>query len=136
MYLSLKSVPFSKDDETLVPEAGICTNCPKRTGFNTLLLGETDDACVDRTCFQRKLDSHVAQRIKQMPDLAMISDQYNTTGESPVLPGRSYVEVIARKTKKGRDTRPEQRLCSHLKAAIHVDGLHKGHLVKVCAAAS
>jgi ParB family transcriptional regulator, chromosome partitioning protein len=40
VYLSLKSVPFSKDDETLVPEAGSCANCPKRTGFNTLLFSE------------------------------------------------------------------------------------------------
>jgi len=40
IYLSLKSVPFSKDDETLVPEAGSCANCPKRTGFNALLFSE------------------------------------------------------------------------------------------------
>jgi ParB family transcriptional regulator, chromosome partitioning protein len=40
LYLSLKSVPFSKEDETLLPEAGSCTNCPKRTGFNTLLFTE------------------------------------------------------------------------------------------------
>ena len=40
IYLSLKSVPFSKDDEMLVPEAGSCANCPKRTGFNTLLFSE------------------------------------------------------------------------------------------------
>jgi ParB family chromosome partitioning protein len=40
VYLSLKSVPFSKDDEALVPEAGSCANCPKRTGFNTLLFSE------------------------------------------------------------------------------------------------
>ncbi len=40
VYLSLKSVPFSKDDETLVPEAGSRANCPKRTGFNTLLFSE------------------------------------------------------------------------------------------------
>ncbi len=40
IYLSLKSVPFSKDDETLVPEAGSCANCPKRTGFSTLLFSE------------------------------------------------------------------------------------------------
>ena len=40
VYLSLKSVPFSKEDETLVPEAGSCANCTKRTGFNTLLFSE------------------------------------------------------------------------------------------------
>jgi ParB family transcriptional regulator, chromosome partitioning protein len=52
IYLSLKSVPFSKDDETLLPEAGSCANCPKRTGFNTLLFPEVrEDSCVDVTCF-------------------------------------------------------------------------------------
>src|SRR5260370_18220075 len=40
IYLSLKSVPFSKDDETLVPEAGSCANCPKRTGFNALFFSK------------------------------------------------------------------------------------------------
>jgi ParB family transcriptional regulator, chromosome partitioning protein len=40
IYLTLKSIPFSKDDESLVPGAGSCANCPKRTGFNSLLLSE------------------------------------------------------------------------------------------------
>src|SRR5580704_915635 len=63
IYLSLKSVPFSKDDETLLPEAGSCTNCPKRTGFNTLLFSEVrEDACADAVCFNRKLDMHITRR--------------------------------------------------------------------------
>src|ERR1700728_1345670 len=54
VYLSLKSVPFSKDDEALVPEAGSCANCPKRTGFNTLLFSEVrEDSCADAACFNR-----------------------------------------------------------------------------------
>ena len=43
VFLSLRSVPFSKEDETLLPEAGNCANCPKRTGFNTLLFSEVKD---------------------------------------------------------------------------------------------
>jgi ParB family chromosome partitioning protein len=39
ILLSLDSVPFDKADATLVPEAGSCGECPKRTGFNTLLFG-------------------------------------------------------------------------------------------------
>jgi type IV secretion system protein VirB10 len=39
ILLSLDSVPFDKNDATLVPEAGSCVECPKRTGFNTLLFG-------------------------------------------------------------------------------------------------
>ena len=37
ILLQLASAPFDKQDETLVPEAGSCVNCPKRTGFNKLL---------------------------------------------------------------------------------------------------
>jgi len=134
VYLSLKSVPFSKDDETLLPEAGSCTNCPKRTGFNTLLFSEVrQDSCSDAECFNRKLDHHIAQRMEQMPKLVMISEKYNLTEESPILPRRNYVEVIARKVRKGKDTRPEQRICNRLTPAIYADGLEKGRLVKVCA---
>jgi ParB family chromosome partitioning protein len=133
VYLSLKSVPFSKDDETLVPESGSCANCPKRTGFNTMLFSEVrEDSCADAACFNRKLDAHIAQRVAKVPNLVMISENYNSTGETPVLPRRSYVEVVTRKSKKGRNARPEEKLCSHLSPAIHADGMDKGRLVKVC----
>ena len=134
VYLGLKSVPFSKDDETLVPEAGSCTNCPKRTGFNTLLFSEVrEDSCADAACFNRKLDAHIAQRVAKVPNLVMVSENYHTAGETPVLPRRNYVEVVTRKSKKGRDARPEERLCGHLTPAIYTDGMDKGRLVKVCA---
>ena len=134
IYLSLKSVPFSKDDETLVPEAGSCANCPKRTGFNALLFSEVrEDSCADAGCFNRKLDAHVAQRVAKMPNLVQISENYNVTGETPILPRRNYVEVVTRKGKKGREARPEEKLCAHLTPAIHADGMDKGRLVKVCA---
>jgi ParB family chromosome partitioning protein len=134
VYLSLKSVPFSKDDETLVPEAGSCANCPKRTGFNTLLFSEVrEDSCADAACFNRKLDIHIAQRVTKIPNLVMISQDYNARDESPILPRRNYVEVVSRKNKKGKDARPEEKLCSHLAPAIHADGMNKGRLVKVCA---
>ena len=40
ILLELATAPFSKDDATLVPEAGSCHDCPKRTGHNTLLFEE------------------------------------------------------------------------------------------------
>ncbi len=136
IYLSLKSIPFSKEDETLVPEAGSCANCPKRTGFNRLLFSEVrenSDSCADAACFNRKLDAHIAQRVSKIPNLVQISQNYNATGDTPILARRNYVEVVTRKPKKGKDARPEQRLCDHLKPAIHADGMEKGRLVKVCA---
>jgi ParB family chromosome partitioning protein len=134
IYLSLKSVPFSKDDDALVPEAGSCANCPKRTGFNTLLFSEVrEDSCTDASCFNRKLDAHITQRVAKMPNLVMISENHNMTGETPILGRRNYVEVVTRKTKKGREARPEDKLCANLVPAIHADGMDKGRLVKVCA---
>ncbi|MGH9774219.1 MAG: ParB/RepB/Spo0J family partition protein [Candidatus Acidiferrales bacterium] len=134
VYLSLKSVPFSKEDETLLPEAGSCANCPKRTGFNTLLFSEVkDDSCSDAGCFNRKLDAHITQRMEKMPNLVLISEKFTIEGETPIIPRRNYVEVVTRKAKKGNEARPEQRLCDHLKPAIYADGMEKGRLVKVCA---
>src|SRR5258708_7169868 len=134
VYLALKSAPFSKDDESLVLEAGSCANCPKRTGFNSLLFSEVrEDSCADAACFNRKLDAHIAQRVTKMPNLVTITQNYDVTGDTPVLARRNYVEVVTRKPKKGKDARPEQRLCDHLKPAIHADGMQKGRLIKVCA---
>src|ERR1700733_5887211 len=134
VYLSLKSVPFSKDDETLVPEAGSCANCSKRTGFNTLLFSEVrEDSCADATCFNRKLDAHIAQRVSKMPSLVQISENRKSTGETPILGRRNYVEVVTRRGKKRREARPDEQPCSHLTTAIHADGIDKGRLVKVCA---
>jgi hypothetical protein len=46
VLLELASAPFDKQDETLVPEAGSCANCPKRTGFNKLLFPDVrKDSC-------------------------------------------------------------------------------------------
>jgi ParB family transcriptional regulator, chromosome partitioning protein len=62
VLLDLADAPFSKDDAKLVPEAGSCVDCSKRTGHNTLLFeGMTThaDRCSDPKCFSVKLDQHV-----------------------------------------------------------------------------
>jgi ParB family chromosome partitioning protein len=40
---------------------------------------------------------------------------------------------VTRNGKKGRDARPEEKLCAHLTPAIHTDGMSKGRLLKICA---
>ena len=40
ILLELAAAPFSKEDAQLVPEAGSCVDCPKRTGHNTLLFAD------------------------------------------------------------------------------------------------
>lgn len=51
-------VPFDTKDEFLVPEAGACGPCAKRTGNAKDLFGdiEGDDTCTDPVCFRTKTD--------------------------------------------------------------------------------
>jgi ParB/RepB/Spo0J family partition protein len=55
--LRLASAPFDTTDGTLVPAAGPCGACPKRTGCQRGLFAddvEDDDLCTDRACFDAK----------------------------------------------------------------------------------
>jgi ParB family chromosome partitioning protein len=96
VLLSLDSVPFDKSDATLVPEAGSCAECPKRTGFNTLLFGEMGsqhDQCSDSGCYQAKMAAHVERKIAAKPKLVQISTAYGTRSEGAVLPRSRYVAL-------------------------------------------
>lgn len=59
----LDHAPFSLSDETLLPEAGPCTTCPKRTGANPDLFGDVGnaDVCTDPVCFAAKKDAFRAR---------------------------------------------------------------------------
>ncbi len=134
VYLRLKSVPFSKEDDTLLPDAGSCASCPKRTGFNTLLFSDVrEDSCTDAACFNRKLDAHIARRKEKMPELVLISNEFSAPDGAPILTRRNYVEVVAQKGKGQRDSQPWNRTCNNIKTAIHTDGVDKGRLARVCA---
>lgn len=69
IYLDLQGAPFKKDDAALLPEAGACTACPKRTGFNPSLFPEVKkhDSCLDRECFQKKLNAFVQIKLAEAP---------------------------------------------------------------------
>lgn len=57
--LSLASAPFPPADETLLPAAGSCAACPKRTGNNPDLFGDVGraDVCTDPGCFAAKKEA-------------------------------------------------------------------------------
>ena len=61
ILLILKQAPFNKRDAQLIPAAGSCVDCPKRTGHNKLLFADVrEDACTDPTCYAAKLCSSYA----------------------------------------------------------------------------
>ena len=64
--LRLKEAPFSQSDATLVPEAGACKACPKRTGANPDLFTDVKgaDVCTDPPCYRRKEEAHADMQLK------------------------------------------------------------------------
>ena len=136
ILLSLASVPFDKSDATLVPEAGSCAECPKRTGFNTLLFGEMSqrDQCTDAACLNNKVGRFIERQIEAKPKLVQITTSHGTRNDGPVLPRNRYVALqLTNPAKSKQPLSPYQKPCKHMAEAIVVDGGERGHTVKVCA---
>lgn len=136
ILLELDSVPFDKDDTTLLPEAGSCNKCLKRTGYNTLLFSDASrDSCSDATCFNAKIDSFIARQVEAKPKLVQISTSWNPPQDAAVLGRNRYVALqLARKSsKRTGPLAPFQMPCTHMTEAIVTEGAERGHTVKVCA---
>ena len=65
--LQLAKASFSTSDKELVPEAGACKDCPKRTGKQPELFQDIgkEDLCTDPACFQKKVKAHIKRAIEQ-----------------------------------------------------------------------
>ncbi len=66
IHLDLKNAPFDGNDANLLPAAGACSACPKRTGNNPLLFPEirNKSLCTDPACYQAKLQALVQIRVE------------------------------------------------------------------------
>jgi len=139
VLLVLKDAPFDKRDAQLVPTAGSCADCPKRTGHNKLLfsddLGRQGDRCTDPGCYQSKLAAHVAKTVSAKPQLVQISTAYGTQREgSSVLPRNKYTAIRDDKPKSNDEAkRPEFKVCKFTTDAIVTEGSEIGTVHKVCA---
>lgn len=107
-----------------------------RTGHNKLLFSDLGnaDACTAPTCYQAKLDAHVAKTIAAKPKLVQISTAYGQQKEnSTTLPRNKYTEIRSEKpTTKEEATRPEFKTCKFTTEAIVSEGIDKGEIRKVC----
>ncbi len=139
ILLVLKDAPFNKHDAQLVPAAGSCAACPKRTGHNKLLfgddLGRQGDRCTDPNCYAAKVSAHVAQTVAAKPELVQISTAYGAQKDgSPVLPRNRYTAIRDDKPKSKDDAkRPEFKVCKFTTEAIITEGSDVGTIHKVCA---
>jgi hypothetical protein len=77
---SLKKAPFAILDVELVPAAGACTTCPKRSGAQGALFDAgDDDSCIDAVCWSAKKKAHgerIAAEAKKAGNLLPAADSF------------------------------------------------------------
>jgi ParB family chromosome partitioning protein len=138
ILLELAEAPFSKEDAELVPDAGSCLECPKRTGHNVLLfegIGMEHDSCSDPKCYAAKVDAHVKKTVAAKPKLVQISTAFGQSKNgSAAIPRNKYVEIRQDKPqRKEQANAPEFKTCKFTTEAIVTEGSEKGELRKICA---
>jgi ParB family transcriptional regulator, chromosome partitioning protein len=129
VLLDLTNAPFDANDETLLPSAGTCATCPKRTGSNPLLFADVQrkSTCTDRACYQLKLNAFVQIRVKRVDaegeKVLSVSQapSWQTKGQSP---STLHEGEFRRAREKGE--------CPTTKPAILVDGRNAGTIFHIC----
>jgi ParB/RepB/Spo0J family partition protein len=117
---NLSSAPWQLTDPDLVPAAGACYGCPKRSSCVKELFADDaigkKDLCLDKVCWATKLDAKItqllAERSTDEQPAIRISHGYYGAEANQALPLSRY-EVVNKK--KGAIP------------AVLVDGPHAGH---------
>lgn len=66
LMLTMTKAPFPIKDESLLPKAGSCEGCPKRTTTDTDLFSDVkQDMCSDAKCYNNKREAHTTRLAKQ-----------------------------------------------------------------------
>jgi len=130
--LVLSAAAFPKKDATLVPEAGSCDLCPKRTGFNRELFPDVgkEDLCTDSACFHKKQSAHLSRGLTALgPDGVLISTSYYRADANDIPDElRSQCHMEGSYTEAGG----ANKKCPHIVPALIVDGKRRGQSTKVC----
>jgi len=128
VMLVLASAPFNTNDATLIPNAGACTDCKKRTGNDRMLFSDVKqkDICTLPSCYQAKVARFIDVTLEEMKasstEAVRISTEYsrNSTTPTDALTASQY-EVV----KKGA-------ACEDTKVGVYIDGQQQCHKVRVC----
>ena len=130
IHLDLSNAPFDAQDETLLPSAGACARCPKRTGNNPLLFPEANlkkSTCTDRECYRAKVEALVQIRVKALEEK---KEKPLRVSHTPSWQVNGHTKDVLfegqyRKAKgKGE--------CPTTKAAVLIDGNGAGTIFYLC----
>ena len=129
LYLNLAEAPFDREDTTLIPTAGACVTCPRRSGFNTSLFADVQgDQCLDAPCFRAKVTAHIDRELTVRPELVSIETAWRAPKEQRpgALQRHQYRELDI------PDNPDAEPPCAHTKSAIIVFGKNAGRILTVC----
>jgi ParB family chromosome partitioning protein len=133
VYLPLDEAPFDPEDNTLNPTAGACSNCPRRSGYNTSLFADVaGDQCLDATCYHVKLTEHVNREVAARPELVQIETAHRNPKERRpgTLSRHEYTEI--RSTEDENEDAEPVTPCESSRLAIVVYGEGAGSTRNVC----
>jgi ParB family chromosome partitioning protein len=132
LYLSLADAPFDREDPTLIPTAGACVTCPRRSGHNTSLFCDVKgDQCLDSPCYHGKVEAFLDREIAAHPGLVQIEYGWrNPKEQRPGAVQRGHVRQLPSVT-DNPDAEPVLP-CAAAKPAIIVYGKHIGTKLTVC----
>lgn len=128
IHLDLTNAPFDPQDETLLPSAGSCAKCPKRTGNNPLLFPEVrqKSICTDRSCYRTKIEALVQIRMKPL----------EAKGEKPLRLSEALAWQASRRDPdvlyEGQFRRVRKEECPATKPGVVIDGANAGKVLHVC----
>ena len=117
VYLPLDEAPFDRDDSSLNPDAGSCSACPRRSGYNASLFSDVSgDQCMDSDCYYVKLCAHVQREVAAKPELIQIETAYRSAKERQpgTLSRNEYTDLEAPKMRAKmartfRHAKPQRR---------------------------
>jgi len=129
IHLDLTQVPFDPQDEMLLPSAGACASCPKRTGNNPLLFPEVrqKSTCTDRECYGAKVEALVQIRVKSLeangetPFRVSHVPSWQTNGRAKDVLHEGEFRTVSNKGE-----------CPNAKPAVLVDGRTAGTVFHIC----
>jgi ParB family chromosome partitioning protein len=128
IHLDLTNAPFDPQDETLLPAAGSCAACPKRTGNNPLLFPEVrqKSICTDRACYRAKVEALVQIRMKPL----------EAAGEKPLRVSHAPAWQVKQRNPdvlyEGHYRTVKKAECPQTRPAVVMDGTDAGKVLHVC----
>lgn len=100
ILMELSRASWKLDDEKLLPSAGACASCVKRTGAEPQLFAELGkkDCCTDRSCFEAKEKALIAKRQAELEGMAHLEvfDGYTEKNNTNALAPYEWVECKKR----------------------------------------